>query len=576
MATKDAQIAVLLLLLSSMSVLSYLQFIIPGETQADSSPIHVSGGIYPYWPNRTVDANFSQTVTACLHTALSGVTEAWLRIDLQYVRSIKSVKFYYRNDRGSEALNTIRLRGYSIRVSNTSDVPPGSTDACFTDDMSHTLPTVIQEDCKRTTRYVWFYQPTIRGGDDRVPILEVCEVQIFGCETGTYDINCSKTCRHCKNSETCDIDTGECDDIGCALPGFKPPMCSECRPGSYGSNCSSSCSLYCEKKACDRYSGECLYGCTPGYRNPDCVTPCMHGYYGENCTKKCGNCLNKETCNNINGTCTDGCSEGYKGNLCITKCSSYEYGQNCLNRCSSHCYNNETCDTFFGNCSRCADGYQDAKCDKKCNAGTYGEHCSYLCGECLNVVTCNHVNGTCPKGCKPGRQQTEKCDKPCRDGTFGSGCKFICSGNCENNNTCDRTNGACSNCAPGWENQYCNKTCDVGWYGSNCMETCGRCLEVETCSITNGSCFGGCMAGYTGDTCHGVLRSTQDSDTPYVAVIAVLVVVIVVLVTALAVHVVILRNTRKKLVTNSRINEAEMYDIPNAKTENSLYDVISN
>lgn len=39
----------------------------------------------------------------------------------------------------------------------------------------------------------------------------------------------------------------------------------------------------------------------------------------------------------------------------------------------------------------------------------------------------------------------------------------------------------------------------------------------------------------------GVLRSTQDSDTPYVAVIAVLVVVIVVLVTALAVHVVILR-----------------------------------
>lgn len=47
----------------------------------------------------------------------------------------------------------------------------------------------------------------------------------------------------------------------------------------------------------------------------------------------------------------------------------------------------------------------------ECNAGTYGEHCSYICGECLNVVTCNHVNGTCPKGCKPGWQQTEKCDK---------------------------------------------------------------------------------------------------------------------------------------------------------------------
>lgn len=85
------------------------------------------------------------------------------------------------------------------------------------------------------------------------------------------------------------------------------------------------------------------------------------------------------------------------------------------------------------------------------------------------------------------------------------------------------------------------------------------------------------MEGYRGGMCsESVLRSTQDSDTPYVAVIAVLVVVIVVLVTALAVNVVILRNTRKKLVTNSRINEAEMYDLPNAKTENSLYDVISN
>lgn len=49
---------------------------------------------------------------------------------------------------------------------------------------------------------------------------------LLGCETGTYDISCSKTCSHCKNSETCDIDTGECDDNGCAIPGFKSSMCS--------------------------------------------------------------------------------------------------------------------------------------------------------------------------------------------------------------------------------------------------------------------------------------------------------------------------------------------------------------
>lgn len=75
-----------------------VQFVDPGTTEADSSPIHNSGGVYPYWPNRTVDGNFSQNIRACLHTAVSGVTEAWLRIDLQTVRSIKYVKFWYRND----------------------------------------------------------------------------------------------------------------------------------------------------------------------------------------------------------------------------------------------------------------------------------------------------------------------------------------------------------------------------------------------------------------------------------------------------------------------------------------------
>lgn len=78
-----------------------VQFVTPGTTEADSSSVHVSqlsSGPYPYWPNRTVDGNSSQKIKSCLHTADSGVTEAWLRIDLQTVRSIKSVKFWYRND----------------------------------------------------------------------------------------------------------------------------------------------------------------------------------------------------------------------------------------------------------------------------------------------------------------------------------------------------------------------------------------------------------------------------------------------------------------------------------------------
>lgn len=48
----------------------------------------------------------------------------------------------------------------------------------------------------------------------------------LGCEIGTYDVNCSKTCNHCKNSETCEINSGKCDENGCAFSGFKSPMCS--------------------------------------------------------------------------------------------------------------------------------------------------------------------------------------------------------------------------------------------------------------------------------------------------------------------------------------------------------------
>lgn len=79
---------------------------------------------------------------------------------------------------GSEAQNTIRLRGYSIRVSNVSNVSPGSADECFTDDMSQTIPSVVQEECKKATRYIWFYQTHII--DSYSPISEICEVQIFG------------------------------------------------------------------------------------------------------------------------------------------------------------------------------------------------------------------------------------------------------------------------------------------------------------------------------------------------------------------------------------------------------------
>eukprot|EP00105_Crassostrea_gigas_P015663 XP_011432728.1 PREDICTED: multiple epidermal growth factor-like domains protein 10 isoform X1 [Crassostrea gigas] len=468
-----------LLLLNIIAVSSYLQFVVPGVTEADSSPVHVSiidSVPYPYWPNRTVDGNFSQNIRACLHTAaLTSISEAWLRIDLKTVRSIKYVKFWYRNDRGSPLGNTMRLWGYSIRVSNNSDVPPASTDVCFTDNKTHILPTVIQEECKKSTRYIWFYQMHFR--DYFAPILEICEVMIYGCETGKYDTSCSKTCSHCMNNETCDIDTGECDYNGCALPGFESPLCSACRPGIYG--------------------------------------------------------------------------------------------RSCQLRCSNHCYNNEVCDPFFGNCSKCADGFQNAKCDEQCDGGYYGKRCMFQCGDCLDDKACNNINGTCPSGCMSGWQNTEKCEKPCRNGTFGVGCMHECSGNCLNNETCDKKDGGCRNCDHGFEGHLCNKTCDIGHYGINCQHVCGQCYKAEQCFYTNGSCSGGCMEGYRGDMC----TESRDPDTLYVAVIAALVAIIVILIAVITVPVVV-RNTCKKRETNSQINEVNMYDLPYEKPESSEYNVI--
>lgn len=46
----------------------------------------------------------------------------------------------------------------------------------------------------------------------------------LGCDVGFYDKNCSKTCGLCK-SGSCDIETGQCDRSGCALPGFQTPNC---------------------------------------------------------------------------------------------------------------------------------------------------------------------------------------------------------------------------------------------------------------------------------------------------------------------------------------------------------------
>ena len=71
---------------------------------------------------------------------------------------------------------TKRLRGYSIRVSNDSDAP---AETCYSDPGNVNLPTILVNECVATSQYVWVYQTHTAPGEYS-PILEICEVQIFG------------------------------------------------------------------------------------------------------------------------------------------------------------------------------------------------------------------------------------------------------------------------------------------------------------------------------------------------------------------------------------------------------------
>ena len=78
---------------------------------------------------------------------------------------------------GKGDTDTKRLPGYSIRVSNDTNIPIiGSI--CYQDPGNNKLDNILQNDCERTAQYVWIYQNnTILGP---CPMLEICEVQVLG------------------------------------------------------------------------------------------------------------------------------------------------------------------------------------------------------------------------------------------------------------------------------------------------------------------------------------------------------------------------------------------------------------
>ncbi|XP_062577808.1 receptor-type tyrosine-protein phosphatase epsilon-like [Saccostrea cucullata] len=293
-------------------VISYDPLVIPNFSSAILSSI-LPGG---YEGVRAVDGrpDLLQATPggSCSHSGLEQGF-AWLRIDLRRVYSLYQVQTWYRNDRGSPRLNTERFRGYIIGVTNDSSLIPPN-EVCFRHNagLQTIIPIPTFNNCTRVARYVWFFKNGPASPDDFGQIfLEICEVQILGCELNHYGENCTE----------CSFGCGNCDIIsGCTycLPGhLEPPDC-DCPFGKYGLGCTQNCSGNCaNNENCDIQIGECRNGCLPGYLGNACDQSCMPGFYGNMCTENCSrNCLDDDPCNHRDGSCDRGCAPGWRGLRC--------------------------------------------------------------------------------------------------------------------------------------------------------------------------------------------------------------------------------------------------------------------
>ena len=96
-------------------------------------------------------------------------------------------------------------------------------------------------------------------------------------------------------------------------------LCSVCKTGYYGSICEKNCSTGCLSNSCDIQTGNCE--CAPNFYGDTCDT-CINGKYGAMCDKKCSSGCKGNACKKDSGDCIDGCIvntiTGAKCDVCST------------------------------------------------------------------------------------------------------------------------------------------------------------------------------------------------------------------------------------------------------------------
>ncbi|XP_062613545.1 uncharacterized protein LOC134275285 [Saccostrea cucullata] len=269
-----------------------------------------------------IDGITTQTEYFCAHTAVNQ-SEAWFQVDLGEPFSLKTIRIVYRDE---GYWRPYRFRYFYLDLSNSSVNGSTTTDRkrCYQDNTTvpDLPPSIINITCPFVARYV-IVQNDYFGNDTHStgPILEICEIEIFGCS-----INCN----------------GECETTG---------YCAECNTNLWGENCIQSCPDHCNGGICNRTTGSCDFGC-------------RNGTWGIFCNLTCSTNCADDVCEIKNGSCVNGCKGNFDGEKCEV-CDAFHYGENCKESCGQGCINN-TCFANNGTCSLgCVENFVYPKCNSE-------------------------------------------------------------------------------------------------------------------------------------------------------------------------------------------------------------------
>ncbi|XP_033739161.1 cell death abnormality protein 1-like [Pecten maximus] len=452
---------------------------------------------------RAINNCTTQTVASlcCSHTKAKKFKKAWWRVDLGQTRTIQYITIYYRGGAG------YRFGGYSLYLSNTTSYTQGVL--CYKDNSSlaSDVDLIPTHQCPYVAQYVIVYNqrdtPKKYDWYDDYAVLELCEVQVFGCPTGKYgNGNCKIPC-----SQSCF--GGNCNSVS--------GSCFYCFAGKYGDFCQMPCTENCNN-TCEKNSGHCI-GCIAGKTGDLCDTDCpvncitcnqtfatqcyecVNGMHGETCHLACSDSCKDKTCMKDNGYCLE----------CITG----KYGNTCGSDCSINCKDRK-CIKSDGHCLECVDGKHGDMCESDCSNNCENKLCKKdgNCFACIPGKKGNLCDSNCPSNCVTCHQTSDQCFE-CVVGKYGNSCENNCSENCKDK-TCMKSNGHCVECISGKydptcsedclglckdntcqrDNGYCTD-CPQGKYGSLCEKSCSwNCLENE-CDASSGFCKGAekCLIG---------------------------------------------------------------------------------